>query len=137
MLMIVYDFCFFCSSRRRQTRCALVTGVQTCALPISHWFASNYLPVSRDTTRGFIRRWLVLDFNHPIREEDKIENLAQILVAEERGAIAAWALEGLHRLLDNRDYTTPSCHEQRLAQMRRINNSVQAFLEDQIGRAHV
>src|SRR3546814_14356175 len=24
----------FCSSRRRQTRCALVTGVQTCALPI-------------------------------------------------------------------------------------------------------
>src|SRR3546814_17461144 len=24
----------FCSSRRRNTRCALVTGVQTCALPI-------------------------------------------------------------------------------------------------------
>src|SRR3546814_6429216 len=24
----------FCSSRRRHTRCALVTGVQTCALPI-------------------------------------------------------------------------------------------------------
>src|SRR3546814_12060708 len=29
--------CFFCSSRRRHTRCALVTGVQTCALPISIW----------------------------------------------------------------------------------------------------
>src|SRR3546814_4273557 len=32
---------FFFSSRRRHTRCALVTGVQTCALPISclaeHW----------------------------------------------------------------------------------------------------
>src|SRR3546814_7281065 len=26
---------FFCSSRRRHTICALVTGVQTCALPIS------------------------------------------------------------------------------------------------------
>src|SRR3546814_7340347 len=25
---------FFLSSRRRHTRCALVTGVQTCALPI-------------------------------------------------------------------------------------------------------
>src|SRR3546814_3640036 len=36
--MIVYIlvlFCFF-SSRRRHTRCALVTGVQTCALPICH-----------------------------------------------------------------------------------------------------
>src|SRR3546814_6891994 len=32
MLRILY---FFFSSRRRHTRCALVTGVQTCALPIS------------------------------------------------------------------------------------------------------
>src|SRR3546814_2836779 len=28
---------FFVSSRRRHTRCALVTGVQTCALPISSY----------------------------------------------------------------------------------------------------
>src|SRR3546814_3940564 len=28
-------FCF--SIRRRHTRCALVTGVQTCALPLSAW----------------------------------------------------------------------------------------------------
>src|SRR3546814_9936468 len=33
--MIVRLSCFFFfSSRRRHTRCALVTGVQTCALPI-------------------------------------------------------------------------------------------------------
>src|SRR3546814_18817399 len=31
---VVLHFVFF-SSRRRHTRCALVTGVQTCALPIS------------------------------------------------------------------------------------------------------
>src|SRR3546814_6931917 len=30
----MYCFLFFFSSRRRHTRCALVTGVQTCALPI-------------------------------------------------------------------------------------------------------
>src|SRR3546814_7943974 len=28
------SYFFFFSSRRRHTRCALVTGVQTCALPI-------------------------------------------------------------------------------------------------------
>src|SRR3546814_4703971 len=33
MLSCYCDFFFF-SSRRRHTRCALVTGVQTCALPI-------------------------------------------------------------------------------------------------------
>src|SRR3546814_10467582 len=32
--MLLYVF-FFVSSRRRHTSCALVTGVQTCALPIS------------------------------------------------------------------------------------------------------
>src|SRR3546814_6121621 len=30
----LFDLLFFFSSRRRHTRCALVTGVQTCALPI-------------------------------------------------------------------------------------------------------
>src|SRR3546814_4527738 len=32
--LFVYLLFFFFSSRRRHTRCALVTGVQTCALPI-------------------------------------------------------------------------------------------------------
>src|SRR3546814_19505953 len=40
MISCVYFLlCFFFSSRRRHTRCALVTGVQTCALPISY---NNY-----------------------------------------------------------------------------------------------
>src|SRR3546814_11545877 len=47
MLRFVYSLCFvfvfFFSSRRRHTRCALVTGVQTCALPIS----GVVIPVAR------------------------------------------------------------------------------------------
>src|SRR3546814_1107506 len=36
-LSMIISLCFvFFSSRRRHTRCALVTGVQTCALPISY-----------------------------------------------------------------------------------------------------
>src|SRR3546814_5257276 len=34
MLEVTLTLVFFFSSRRRHTRCALVTGVQTCALPI-------------------------------------------------------------------------------------------------------
>src|SRR3546814_12958772 len=37
MIYVLISFLFFFSSRRRHTRCALVTGVQTCALPI--WVA--------------------------------------------------------------------------------------------------
>src|SRR3546814_4442581 len=36
---------FFFSSRRRHTRCALVTGVQTCALPI-------FTPDAFDVSQG-------------------------------------------------------------------------------------
>src|SRR3546814_1874158 len=36
--MSTLELCFFFSSRRRHTRCALVTGVQTCALPICSEF---------------------------------------------------------------------------------------------------
>src|SRR3546814_3261701 len=39
-MLVISSFLFFSiyfySSRRRHTRCALVTGVQTCALPIFH-----------------------------------------------------------------------------------------------------
>src|SRR3546814_1967944 len=40
---VCYFLFFFFSSRRRHTRCALVTGVQTCALPIfpfRHYYGS-------------------------------------------------------------------------------------------------
>src|SRR3546814_14672956 len=45
-LLIVCDVFF--SSRRRHTRCALVTGVQTCALPISRLCGVQVLPVHAD-----------------------------------------------------------------------------------------
>src|SRR3546814_9522655 len=34
LCIVLFWLSFFFSSRRRHTRCALVTGVQTCALPI-------------------------------------------------------------------------------------------------------
>src|SRR3546814_6561903 len=42
-VVMVFVYCFF-SSRRRHTRCALVTGVQTCALPISAMLLSACAP---------------------------------------------------------------------------------------------
>src|SRR3546814_5234328 len=43
MMFDSYVFFFF-SSRRRHTRCALVTGVQTCALPIFKDFTMDATP---------------------------------------------------------------------------------------------
>src|SRR3546814_16472320 len=47
--MVGFVRLFFFSSRRRHTRCALVTGVQTCALPI---FAGASWLGFQETTSG-------------------------------------------------------------------------------------
>src|SRR3546814_1673027 len=39
---------FFFSSRRRHTRCALVTGVQTCALPIFYFALGSLRPTTEN-----------------------------------------------------------------------------------------
>src|SRR3546814_1134899 len=47
------NFCyFFFSSSRRHTRCALVTGVQTCALPISFLDQAHYSMVKTNSFNG-------------------------------------------------------------------------------------
>src|SRR3546814_6216420 len=55
--MLVIGVVFFFSSRRRHTRCALVTGVQTCALPI---LSGNDLPAP-DTTAA-----VTIDYGMPV-----------------------------------------------------------------------
>src|SRR3546814_10747912 len=55
-MIYVHLFSFFFSSRRRHTRCALVTGVQTCALPICYfgdrfgvaWICRHHISNSTD-----------------------------------------------------------------------------------------
>src|SRR3546814_1898941 len=58
-VFICWLFCFyffFFSSRRRHTRCALVTGVQTCALPICAC-CGTAIPDRWATHR--LRRWRI------------------------------------------------------------------------------
>src|SRR3546814_2400563 len=55
--MSVYYVVFFFASRRRHTRCALVTGVQTCALPIS--IAGRPPPTSAEPLPGEVSQQVV------------------------------------------------------------------------------
>src|SRR3546814_3119849 len=51
MLVCIY---FFFSSRRRHTSCSLVTGVQTCALPISATVADGMAGTRHDSNQELI-----------------------------------------------------------------------------------
>src|SRR3546814_5982017 len=70
-VLVVFHFCllcfFFFSSRRRHTRCALVTGVQTCALPIcmERRRAARQAVPPAAMTKGRQRRERVGKFQEP------------------------------------------------------------------------
>src|SRR3546814_2528290 len=58
---------FFCASRRRHTRGALVTGVQTCALPISQ-AAIGHDAVTKAVT--YIKPFTTVDARIALQDAD-------------------------------------------------------------------
>src|SRR3546814_20606622 len=70
-----FGLLFFFSSRRRHTRCALVTGVQTCALPIS---AERPLAAGRVSGREALAIFVVLSL------------MALALLLSLRSTLALW-----------------------------------------------
>src|SRR3546814_4916642 len=80
--MIVF---FFFSSRRRHTRCALVTGVQTCALPIYRRLAlGGQQPVDEGLAVGG------LDVRVPLRiDQDPAVLVEQRRIARDDDGVVA------------------------------------------------
>jgi hypothetical protein len=96
----------------------------------AHWFASNHLPKTRDTSEGFTRRWLILSFNRPVKEGHKlIRDLGQKIVAAEQEAIIAWACQAMPRLLRHNNYTMPASHFEHLEALTESSNPLRFFLQ--------
>src|SRR3546814_20926407 len=83
--------CVFFSNRRRHTRCALVTGVQTCALPISVVAQANGAVRARGGAAEHLAHFRALAEGGPataVSHITRTQNLAGIALArtEERSA---------------------------------------------------
>lgn len=94
----------------------------------AHWFNSNHLPKTRDSSEGFNRRWLILEFNNRVDPSRKVIDLDEQILELEREAIVAWAIQGYKRLMDAGKYTLPTSHLALVEQMAADNNSVRHFL---------
>src|SRR3546814_19992906 len=81
---------FFFSSRRRHTRCALVTGVQTCALPISGMAALEEVGDAIESARSAgAREIIVLHCTAAYPAPPEEANLATIPEFERRFDVVA------------------------------------------------
>ena len=94
----------------------------------AQWFSSNHPPRTRDPSGGFNRRWLILEWTRRVPDEKKIVDLDSIIVASEREAIVAWAVDGFVRLRKQGRYTLPGSHSHISDIMAAQNNSVRYFL---------
>src|SRR3546814_4158170 len=83
---------FFFSSRRRHTRCALVTGVQTCALPI-------FILGQAQEARDLVESVLMGDTSIVGGVKQAINNIARIEVRKFTEQLFAGADEKIRELL--------------------------------------
>ena len=70
-------------------------------------FLTNNLPETLDSSHGFLRRLMILPFNHTVKEKDKDIHLSEKL-KDELSGILNWAIEGLKRLQKNNYIFTES-----------------------------
>lgn len=96
----------------------------------AQWFGSNYLPQSKDTSAGFSRRWLFFEFNHPIPNSERVVDLGNLLVAEEREQIVAWVVSAMPRLIAQKTYTKSTSHQALEGEMKNQNNEVRRFITE-------
>jgi putative DNA primase/helicase len=114
----------------------LMTGREIRRSPFSftpkaaHLFSANTLPSVRDMTRGFWRRWLLLDFSREFTEDEQDHRLASRIIAGEMAAVASWALQGAATLAARGHYDIPQSSHETLAEWKMVADQVAAFLED-------
>jgi putative DNA primase/helicase len=102
-----------------------------------HIFACNDLPATRDHSRGFWRRALVLRFARDFEGEARHlrrAGFAESIIAAELAGIVAWAERGWRSLADRGEYTEPACHEEVSREWRLSTDSVAAWVEERCGR---
>jgi len=68
--------------------------------------ATNNLPDCKDTSEGYFRRLIILEFKHKFAPDQRDPMLATTLMSESEGIIA-WCLGGLYELRDQGRFTIP------------------------------
>ena len=109
-------------------------------------FSANEMPMTHDLTFAFFNRWITIDFPYtflPQKEIDRLsdkdrknvklqdpEIIERISTPEEMSGLLNWALDGLDRLLKNKDFSySPNTEETKRRWLRR-SDSCTAFIMD-------
>ena len=97
----------------------------------------NNFPVTGDTSEGFMRRFLVVEFPRhyvdnprPRTNERKIDYTLKAKLLNEIQGIFNWIIQGMQRLIKQGGFTKSLREEKLLREFRTVNNHVFAFVEE-------
>ncbi len=113
-------------------------------------FCANELPITYDLTIAFFNRWILIDFPYTFlkqKEIDKLDDTKNVKLAdadiilklstkEELSGLLNWALEGLHRLLENKGFSYSATTEETKKLWLRKSSSFNAFCMDCVEDQH-
>lgn len=93
-------------------------------------FAMNTLPETKDLSKGFFRRLVIVPFTKTFSEDEQDRHLSETLQKELPG-IFLWALEGLKRLVENKCFTESPDALRALDNYKQEHNTVGQFVESE------
>lgn len=93
-------------------------------------FNCNQLPKEVENTTGYFRRFLIIEFDQTIPENERDLSLAQKIISAELPGVLNWVLVGLQRVLKNKRLSECDAVEQANNEYRQSADSVLSWIED-------
>jgi putative DNA primase/helicase len=94
-------------------------------------FNCNELPKDAEQTNAYFRRFLIVPFDVTIPESEQDKQLAQKIIKAELSGVFNWVLDGLKRLLEQKNFTSSDAVTRQLDNFRLQSDSVRMFLVDE------
>lgn len=93
-------------------------------------FNCNELPRDVEQTPAFFRRFLIVPFDVTIKENEQDKELSKKITQSELSGVFNWVLDGLTRLLQQKNFTYSKSVEDQLELYKKQSDTVQLFLDD-------
>lgn len=93
-------------------------------------FNCNELPAEVENTDAFFRRFLIIPFNESIPKKEQDKELSKKIIEGELSGVFNWVLDGLKRLLKQKNFTESTTVEQQVKEYRQESDSVLSFIDE-------
>ena len=93
-------------------------------------FNCNELPKDVEHTDAYFRRFLIIPFDVTIPPQEQDKNLHTKIIEDELSGVFNWVLEGLNRLLEQKQFSKCEAAQRAIEEYKMESNSVQMFLSE-------